>query len=182
MPSIPRPPRLEAPGGVVLRPLRGRDAGPFAAAFRADPGLAAAIGAEADPTPALVRRLIAGQAIARARGARVDLAIAVPDAAFAGSAGLHGFAWAQRRAEVGIWLVPAARGRGVGAAALDRLAQWALGELGLQSLQLTTTPENRAARALAARAGFAETGLLRADPERGRRVDLVLHARLAVPG
>src|SRR5690242_16048108 len=49
VPSLPVPEGLER-DGVVLRRLRARDAGPFAAAFRDDPELGVVIGADEDPT------------------------------------------------------------------------------------------------------------------------------------
>jgi RimJ/RimL family protein N-acetyltransferase len=177
MPAIPRPPRITAPGGVAVRPLRGRDARPFAAAFGADPGLGATIGAEA-PRPAEVRRLIAAQPVLRAGGRRVDVAV-TERGAFAGAAGLHSFDWPARRAQIGFWLVPSSRGRGVGPAAVGALAGWAFAGVGLERLELLTAPENGAARALAARLGFAETGEAR-EPGSGRR--LLVHARIAGAG
>ena len=61
--------------GVVLRRLRARDAGPFAAAFREDPELGVLIGADEDPTENGVRRFIARQPGLRARGEFLGLAV-----------------------------------------------------------------------------------------------------------
>jgi RimJ/RimL family protein N-acetyltransferase len=166
--------------GVVLRRLRARDAGPFAAAFAADPHLGAAIGAEEDPTEMAVRRFIARQPALRARGE--FLGLAVTDAGrrpFLGQVMLHTVAWRHRRGEVGYWLVPAARGRGTGRIAVALLVEWAFATLPLDRIEITTTPENAAARALARSLGFAEEGIMRArNHERGRAVDVVMLARL----
>jgi RimJ/RimL family protein N-acetyltransferase len=179
MPSLPVPDDLER-DGVVLRRLRARDAGAFAAAFREDPRLGAAIGAEEDPTEISVRRFIARQPALRARGEFLGLAVTdVTRKPFLGHVMLHTVSWRHRRAEVGYWLVPRARGRGIGGTAVDLLVGWAFAALDLDRIEITTTADNRAARQLAQRLGFAEEGILRArNHERGRRVDVVMLARL----
>ena len=91
---------------------------------------------------------------------------------------LHTLAWRHKRAEIGYWLVPSARGQGVGR---RRFAAGRLGlrELELDRIEITTTPDNGAARALAASLGFTQEGvLLSRNLERGRRVDVVILARL----
>jgi RimJ/RimL family protein N-acetyltransferase len=165
--------------GVALRKLRARDAAPWVAAFREDPQLGVNVGAEEDPTEAWVRRFIARQPRLRAQGHYLGLA--VTDATgrpFLGHAMLHSVAWHHKRAEVGYWLVPAARGRGIGKAAVGALVDWAFDALDLDRMEITTTPENAAARALAASLGFVQEAIMvRRNLERGRRVDIVLLAR-----
>jgi len=179
VPSLPVPEDL-ARQGVALRRLRARDAGPFAAAFRDDPELGIVIGAEEDPTENGVRRFIARQPGLRARGE--FLGMAVTDASkrpFLGHVMLHTLAWRHRRGEVGYWLVPEARGRGIGSAAVSLVVEWAFDELRLERIEITTTPDNTAARALAQSLGFEEEGVMIArNLERGKRVDVVLLARL----
>jgi RimJ/RimL family protein N-acetyltransferase len=179
MPPIPVPENLQR-DGVVLRRLRARDAAPFAQAFREDPALGTLIGADEDPTEAGVRRFIARQPRMRARGE--FLGLAVTDATgrpFLGHVMLHTVDFKHGRAEIGYWLVPAARGRGTGKAAVSLLVEWAFEHLALHRLEITTTPDNAPARALAASLGFVEEGVMRGrNLERGRRVDVVLLARL----
>lgn len=179
VPSLPVPEGLER-DGVALRRLRARDAGAFAKAFRDDPALGALIGADEDPTENGVRRFIARQPGLRARGE--FLGLAVTDATgrpFLGHVMLHTVAWRHRRAEIGYWLVPAARGRGMGATAVSLLVEWAFAQLELERIEITTTPQNAAARALAESLGFTAEGVLRArNLERGKRVDVLLLARL----
>jgi RimJ/RimL family protein N-acetyltransferase len=179
MPSLPVPDGL-ATDGVALRRLRARDAGAFAAAFKDDPQLGVWIGADEDPTEISVRRFIARQPSLRARGE--FLGLAVTDATrkpFLGHVMLHTFAWRHRRAEIGYWLVAGARGRGIGRTAVSLLADWAFAALELDRIEITTTADNAAARGLAASLGFAEEGIMRErNHERGRRVDIVMLARL----
>ena len=179
MPSLPIPEGL-ARDDIALRRLRARDAGPFAAAFREDPQLGVLIGADEDPTENGVRRFIARQPGLRARGE--FLGLAVTDASrrpFLGHVMLHTVAWRHKRGEVGYWLVPEARGRGIGKAAVSLVVEWAFEELRLERIEITTTPDNTAARALARSLGFEEDGVMIArNLERGKRVDVVLLARL----
>ena len=58
---------------------------------------------------------------------------------------------------------PAARGRGVGGAAVGTALRHAFGPLGLGKVWLTAHPENAAALALYARAGFRLEGTLREE-------------------
>jgi RimJ/RimL family protein N-acetyltransferase len=186
MPALPVPDGLVR-DGVALRKLRARDAAPFAAAFREDPRLGELVGFETDPTDAFARRFIARQPRLRARGEFLGLAVtdapgvaAAPGRAFLGHVMLHSISWVHRRAEIGYWLVPAARGRGIGRAAVGLLVDWAFDRLPLDRLEVTTTPDNAPAIALARALGFTQEGVLRArNLERGRRVDVVILARLA---
>jgi RimJ/RimL family protein N-acetyltransferase len=179
VPSLPVPQDLQK-DGVALRRLRARDAGPFARAFREDPRLGVLIGAEDDPTEAGVRRFIARQPRLRARGEFLGMAVSDESRKpFLGHVMLHTFDFKNQRAEVGYWLVPQARAQGIGKAAVSLLVEWAFTRLDLHRLEITTTTDNEAARRLATALGFAEEGVMRGrNLERGRRVDVVLFARL----
>ena len=92
---------------------------------------------------------------------------------------LHTVAWRHKRAEVGYWLIPQARGRGIGRVAVSLLVDWAFEALDLDRIEISTTVDNAAARALAGSLGFDEEGVMIArNLERGQRVDVVLLARL----
>jgi RimJ/RimL family protein N-acetyltransferase len=160
---------------VTLRWMRAEDAAASARAFRDDPDLGRLIGVEHDPDEASIRERIARQGEPAAEGRSIQLAIADPASdTFWGTMILHSFDWHSRRAEVGFWLVPAARGRGVGSAALTLAVSWAFDAYDLLRMEMTTTPENPAVPALARRLGFTREGMLRArNVERGRRVDIV---------
>jgi RimJ/RimL family protein N-acetyltransferase len=169
------PPDRLANTRVVLRPLRLDDAAAYAAAFGADPELGALLGTEQDPDEESVRSRVEGQGRRAEEGKSVELAIAEPATdAFWGSVILHSFDWHSRRCEVGFWVVPAARGGGVGSGAVSLALMWAFNDLDLLRVEMTTTPENPAVPALARRLGFTQEGVLRArNIERGRRVDIV---------
>ena len=59
------------------------------------------------------------------------------------------------------------------------MVDWAFEELELERIEITTTPDNAAARALAASLGFSQEGvMIGRNLERGRRVDVMILARL----
>ena len=82
-------------------------------------------------------------------------------------------------ASIGYWLLARARGRGLASRALRLLSRWALTELGVERLYLTTAPDNVASQRVAERAGFTREGLLRAHlPTQAGRRDSVIFSLL----
>jgi RimJ/RimL family protein N-acetyltransferase len=73
--------------------------------------------------------------------------------AFLGTTMLFGFE-PSGRAEVGFWLGPTARGRGLGAATIALTLRWGFDELGLTRIEGLTAPANAACRGAMARAGM----------------------------
>lgn len=86
----------------------------------------------------------------------------------------------RRQAEIGYWVGPSARGRGVATAAVRALSAHALAH-GLERLELLTHWENPASQRVALAAGYRREGVrLQALPNRSNgRDDLVAFARLA---
>jgi RimJ/RimL family protein N-acetyltransferase len=113
-----------------------------------------------DPSPAGARRWIAGEQERRRRGLALDLVVSPMGGDLVwGEVGLRGFDPAVRRAEVGWWLAPAARGRVVAAAAVGLVAAWALGApLGLLQVWARIDPANEASAHVAEAAGFRRLG------------------------
>jgi [ribosomal protein S5]-alanine N-acetyltransferase len=172
--KIPLPETLDG-GGVVLRRLRPGDAPAYVAAFREDPGLGRLLGTDEDPQEAPIRERAERMGELAAGGSLVELAVAEEaDGPFLGSMMLHSFNERHRRCEVGFWLVPGARGRGIGSRAVALAVSWAFADLDLLRVEMTTTPDNAPVAALARRLGFTREGVLRKrNVERGRRVDVV---------
>ena len=84
-------------------------------------------------------------------------------------------------AEVGYWVAPEARGRGVGTRALKLAARWVFGRQGMERLQLRADERNPASRRVAEKAGFTQEGILRSshyNPRLDRRVDFVMYSLL----
>ena len=99
---------------VTVRPMRSEDAAAYAAAFRDDPDLGRLVGVKEDPDEQTVRKQVERQAQRAEDGKGVELAIADPATdVFWGSVILHSFDWESRRCEVGFWVIPSVRGRGV---------------------------------------------------------------------
>ena len=172
------PPRGLTDGVVAIRPLLAADAPAFAAAFRDDPTLGVMVGSEQDPTE---DEVVAQVAEEPRPGRLPSHALAAASSLdFLGSIGVYRIDEHHRRGEVGFWLCPHARGRGVGARAVRLVTSWAFEALRFERVELTTTPDNEATRRLAAGLGFVEEGVMRErNLERGRRVDVVMLSVLA---
>jgi [ribosomal protein S5]-alanine N-acetyltransferase len=79
-----------------------------------------------------------------------------------------------RRATVGYWLLPEARGKGLATRALALVSRWALTNLDLDRLGLLTEVSNSPSQGVAERVGFHREGVLRSWEEIDeRRVDYV---------
>jgi RimJ/RimL family protein N-acetyltransferase len=178
--------RIDAPSRVegeraALRDPRASDAEPYVQAFADDPGLERMMGFPA-PSRTRMRREFRGERRDREAGRVLGYTItARGEDAFAGSILLHSFHWEHRRADVGVLLAPAARGRGLALEALRLLVALAFARLGLQRVGLATIEANAPTLRLAERAGFAREGVLRAyTRELGAPVDNVVYG--ALPG
>jgi RimJ/RimL family protein N-acetyltransferase len=97
-------------------------------------------------------RLAAGEALILA-------AIARADGAFLGTTVLFGFE-NDGSAEIGFWLGPQARGRGLGTAAITLTMRWAFEELGLRRVHGLTAPANALSQRAMERSG------MRREPDR----------------
>jgi RimJ/RimL family protein N-acetyltransferase len=85
-----------------------------------------------------------------------------------------------REAEAGYIVAPRARGRGLAGRALGLLTEWALGELGLERVELRITADNVASMRVAERCGFVREGVLRSvHLKQGLRSDLAVYSRIA---
>jgi RimJ/RimL family protein N-acetyltransferase len=117
---------------------------------------------------------------ARARGEALSLVIVDArhsEAPLLGTVGLLRPDWTHRSAEVGYWVAPWARRRGVASRAVALLAPWALRMLGLARIACDVDVDNVASRRVAERAGFMYEGVLRSVLEvKGRRWSLAAYS------
>ncbi|MFC0007429.1 GNAT family N-acetyltransferase [Micromonospora siamensis] len=174
-------PAMIETGGVRLRLFRLDDATDTAAAC-ADPLTRRFISGMPDPyTEAGARWWITeGAPAAWATG---GAAYAIADPAtdrLLGGIGLSQPVPTRSQAEIGYWVAPWARRRGVATAATRALA-WHAFAAGAVRLELLTHPENPASQRVALAAGFRHEGVRRAaNPGRdGGRDDLIAWVRLA---
>jgi RimJ/RimL family protein N-acetyltransferase len=97
-----------------------------------------------------------------------------------GGGSLYDVELEQRRAAVGYWLAPEARGRGVATRAVRLIARWAFEDLEVARLELTCSPDNHASQRVAERCGFTRQGLLRSHTQfKGERRDTVVFRLLS---
>ena len=105
----------------------------------------------------------------RARAGEAVTLLAVDgDGRLAGSFSLMELDLARGSGEIGYWVAPWARRRGVATRAVRLLHEWAVGELGLRRLEILPDGENAPSRRVAERCGYRATGEVRAlprDPE-----------------
>jgi ribosomal-protein-alanine N-acetyltransferase len=142
--------------GVVLRPWRRDDVPALVAAYE-DPGIAFWHHRTLDDTEA------AGfvDATADAWRAESDAEWAVTrDDDVLGRVALRGIALEIGQAEVSYWTVPSARGAGVARGALDRVASWALDEVGFWRLVVSHSTRNEASCRVATAAAFPHEATL----------------------
>ena len=110
----------------------------------------------------------------RESGAGIVFAIE-SDGRLAGAIDLKHVNWASKVAEVGYWVAPWARGRGVASQATRALTEWAIPNHGFERVELFAATGNNASQRAAEKAGFAREGVARnAGYLHDGRVDMVL--------
>lgn len=126
------------------------------------------------------RAFIAGGPVRRARRQGIEVAVTgAGGGRLLGAIGLVMDRHDPERAEVGYWVAPWARGRGVAGRALALMSGWALGPLGLARLDLHASVANAASLRVAERCGYVREGTLRRGWYRGPgREDLALYSLL----
>ncbi|HTP21894.1 MAG TPA: GNAT family protein [Solirubrobacteraceae bacterium] len=181
MSSLPLLAEPLADDTVVLRDYAERDIPEILIAHQDDPGMHELTGDDRPPSGAELGRAAEREAADRAIGERATLTILEPDAdTCRGQIRVYPVDWDQSRAEVGIWLAPQVRGRGLGRRALRLAGEWLLGPCGLARVELFTEPDNAPMLRAADAAGFVREGTLREYVrKRGEGVDVVIMSLIA---
>lgn len=186
LPAVPPQPMLRD-GDLLLRPLRGDDVEAlWAAGQAADIGRYTSI---AWPfTLDAARCLIAAAQAAWGAGTGARFAI-ILDAAtaaplFAGTASLLHIYPERADAEVGYWLDPQARGRGLARRSVSLLCDWAFTSLRLRRLHLLVDLDNAPSHAVALASGFGPQGrdFWRHPNDRTKDVECLAYEQLAPSG
>lgn len=175
------PAALLAGGGIALRTFSERDVGALVAAcddadiVRWMPLL---------PSP-YTEQDARWYVTSRSKGFELgtELSFAVVDASdeVLGSAGMSRRDPTNGVSEIGYWVAPWARGRGVATAAVRLLVDWAFDELGDGRVELMASPANTASCRVAEKAGLRFEGVLRGREatREGHRRDLAVFGLLA---
>jgi len=158
---------LRVPGGVVtLRPVRLRDAGVWSSVRIRDeaqllPWEPTGVGPWRSRNNAAAWPMVCSAMRASARrGGLLPFAIEL-DGRFAGQLTIGNVVrGALRSAWVGYWVPTPTTGGGVATAAVALAVDHCFGPVGLHRVDATVRPENTASRAVLARVGFREEGLL----------------------
>ena len=182
MPAIPQLTEPLSDGHVSLRAGAERDIPEILIAYQDDPQLHVRLGEDRPPSGAELGRRAEHAPAALAAGTHMTLTILEPGSEHCrGQLYAQNFNWDHSRAELGIWLAPQARGKGLAVRALRLGAAWLFDVCKLERVALLTDPDNDAMIGAARAAGFVHEGVLRSyGRERGRRVDLVVLSLLAI--
>jgi RimJ/RimL family protein N-acetyltransferase len=110
------------------------------------------------------------------------LPLAIADAEtneFIGSIGIQEIDREEGRCDIGYFLAPDARGRGLMTGAVRLVTRWAFENLPADRVQIKVQPENARSRAVAERAGYTFEGVLRSHTViKGRRQDMAMYSLL----
>lgn len=156
--EFPKPAQRLTDGEVALRPWTMADAMALEPAC-GDPDICRFTTVPWRYTPADAIDWIQRQEAKRREGATIALAIThAGDNRAIGTVSLSDPDWDERRASLGYWVIEPERGKGVATRAATLARDWALGELGLQCLELEIEQGNAGSAALARRIGAAPTG------------------------
>ncbi len=176
---IPMPAGLHR-GAVRLRPFAEGDVDAIARACK-DPDIARFTRIPADYGPGDAWAFVVGAEGRRRDGHALDLAVTeLPDEDVCGAVGIVVDHFDAASAEIGYWIDPARRGRGLATTALHLLSRWALRSGGFARLELMASVKNTGSLVVAERAGFIREGTARsAWPTPDGRDDLAVFSLLA---
>lgn len=187
MPAIPELTEPLSDGHASVRLAAERDIPEVLIAHQEDRRLAAALGLERPPSGAQLGRAMEEAPAHRTAGSEVTFTILEPGSdECRGQIHAERFDWEHAHADVGVWVTPGARRRGLGSHALALAADWLIETCELVRVQLLTPPDNEPAIRTALAAGFTREGVLRGHARRndgndGRdgRVDMAFLSRIA---
>jgi [ribosomal protein S5]-alanine N-acetyltransferase len=172
-------PLLDEPlsdGGVTLRDYAERDIPEILIAHQDDPRLHLLMGEDRPPSGAELGRAAEREVLERAAGERATLTVLEAGSdTCRGQVRVHPLDWDQSRAEIGIWVAPQVRGRGLGRGALKLAGEWLLRAGGVARVEIFADVDNPPMIRAAQAAGFAREGVLREYlRRRGKGVDVVV--------
>jgi RimJ/RimL family protein N-acetyltransferase len=167
-------------GAVRLRAPSGDDVAAVYEACR-DPAIQRYTRVPRDYDRLDARAFVAGAEARRREGLSLEMVVTDrDDRVLCGVVGLVVDRHDQARAEIGYWIHPAHRGRGLARAGLLLLSRWALGPAGFVRLDLTASVRNAGSLAVVEGTGFVREGVARAAwPTPEGREDMAVFSLLA---
>jgi RimJ/RimL family protein N-acetyltransferase len=162
-------------GAVTLRPKRAGDVDAIVAACQ-DPEIPRWTSVPAPYTAADAQAFMRLSEASARIGAAAELVAVDGDDRLLGAFSLMELGRRPAYGEIGYWLAPWARGRGVATRAVLLLREWALRELGVTRIEILVEDDNGPSRRVAERAGFADTGEHRRSPRQGSGPPLRVYA------
>jgi RimJ/RimL family protein N-acetyltransferase len=176
---FPDPEEPLSDGVIRLRPIARRDL-PALTAACSEAGVRYMAGWVCPFTEADAQRWLDDQNALREAGMALDFAVAdVAQDDFIGLLQLRQIDWKDKKASVGLWLKPEARGMGMMSRGLNLLLDWVFRHELLDRVEYLVRADNNPSLSLAQRCGFQAEGVLHSCivSER-RRHDAVLLAAL----
>ncbi|NEB77991.1 GNAT family N-acetyltransferase [Streptomyces sp. SID14478] len=175
--AVPQPTLATADGDLLLRPLEPGDAAAVHAAFQ-DPTLRYWHARRMDSPQEALGWIEGTHETWRTETAAQWFVTGAADGEPLGRMALREMILADGVAEIGYWVLPAARGRGVAPRALAALTQWALAA-GFHRLDLKHSTRNEASCRVALKSGYdlegtARSSVLHTDGWH----DMHIHARI----
>jgi RimJ/RimL family protein N-acetyltransferase len=173
MPVIPHLPQPLSDGVVALRLFSERDIPEILIAYEDDREMHLRLGEPRPPSGAELGRRSERATAERESGSILRLTIlqAGSDVCVGGLT-VHSIDWFNARAELGMWLAPQLRGRGLSPRALVLTAGWLFERCAVERVQVFTETDNAAMLGAARAAGFIGEGVLRGyTREQNQRVD-----------
>jgi RimJ/RimL family protein N-acetyltransferase len=156
---MPEIPELEGSLGddvVELRAIEEWDIPEILIAHQDDSQMYKRLGVSRPPSGAQLGAEVENADEERRAGRRVSLTILQRgDRYCVGRVDVHQIDWEEGSAELGIWIAPQVRGRGLATRALQQASAWLLEIVGLRQLKLVTQPDNEPMQRAAIAAGFA---------------------------
>jgi ribosomal-protein-alanine N-acetyltransferase len=163
-------------GPIRLRLAAERDIPEVLVAHQDDHLMYASLGMKRPPSGAEIGRQLEQAPGDRAAGNQVTLTILDRESEDCrGQLDAYEFDWDNARAELSIWVVPQARGRGFARAGLKLGAGWLFESCGIERVQLLSSPGNEPLLRAATAAGFHTEGTLRGHQlQAGRPADQLI--------
>jgi RimJ/RimL family protein N-acetyltransferase len=173
MPSFPELREPLSDGSVTVRFAAERDIPEVLIAYQDDPQLHRWMVEERPPSGAELGRRAEQAEADRVAGRSLAMTIVEPgDDTCRGQIYIYRVDWDNVRAELGIWVSPERRGRGLGRRALTLVGEWLLRDCGLERVHVLTQSDNESMLRAAKGAGFSYEGVLRGYMrEREARLD-----------